>query len=190
MHTYVTLEPQDRKIPANVSATSNIDEALKDADVIIHCIPAQHTPKFVQSIASKIPSNTPYVSTAKGIHVASHSLMSEAIPRALGEHAKRVQLAYLSGPSFAKEMVKGHPVSVIVASYALGDGTKPPQPETAIKVQNILNAERFRIYVSDDVMEGSRRCVEKSIGNRCGYGNRMWIWSKHNRWNRNERMQR
>ena len=152
MHTYVTLEPQDEKIPANVTATSNIDEALKDADVIIHCIPAQHTPKFVQSIASKIPSNTPYVSTAKGIHVASHSLMSEAIPRALGEHAKRVQLAYLSGPSFAKEMVKGHPVSVIVASYALGDGTKPPQPETALTVQKILNAERFRIYVSDDVI--------------------------------------
>jgi glycerol-3-phosphate dehydrogenase (NAD+) len=120
--------------------------------VIIHCIPAQHTPKFVQSIASKIPSDVPYVSTAKGIHVATHSLMSEAIPRALGEHAKRVQLAYLSGPSFAKEMVKGHPVSVIVASYALGDGTKPPQPETAMRVQKILNAERFRIYVSDDVI--------------------------------------
>ena len=49
--------------------------------------------------APLLTSGVPYVSTAKGIHVATHALMSEAIPKALGEHKHRVPLAYLSGQS-------------------------------------------------------------------------------------------
>ena len=43
-------------------------------------------------------------------------------------------------------------MAVVVASYPKGDGTAPPTPVTAKRVQSILNSERFRIYVSDDVI--------------------------------------
>jgi glycerol-3-phosphate dehydrogenase len=69
--------------------------------------------------------------------------MSEAIPAALGARSSEVPLAYLSGPSFAKEMVAGHPMSVVVASEDI---------EVAKRVQGIISSSRFRIYVSADVI--------------------------------------
>ena len=69
--------------------------------------------------------------------------MSEAIPAALGARVSEIPLAYLSGPSFAKEMIAGHPMSVVVASDDI---------EVAKKVQSIISSTRFRIYVSADVI--------------------------------------
>lgn len=168
---------QKNKLPDSVAVTSDLKDALNGADIIMHCIPAQHTPGFVRKIASILPAGVPYVSTAKGIHVASHMLMSEAIPDALGEHRNRVPVAYLSGPSFAKEMVMGHPIGVVIASYAKGDGTKPPEPVTAIHVQSVLNSDRFRVYVSDDVIGvevgGALKnplAIGAGMASGCGFG--------------------
>ena len=54
-----------------------------------------------------------------------------------------IPLAYLSGPSFASEMVAGHPMSVVVASLDLA---------VATHVQSALSSKSFRIYVTDDVV--------------------------------------
>ena len=67
----------------------------------------------------------------------------EAIPRALGDRATSIPLAYLSGPSFAKEMVEGHPMSVVVAAADI---------EVAQTVQTILSCTTFRCYVVTDVI--------------------------------------
>jgi glycerol-3-phosphate dehydrogenase len=132
-------------LPESVRATSNLQEAVhSNADIIIHCIPAQHTPEFILTIQSFYPEGVPYVSTSKGVHVKTHSLMSEAIPKAFGEDKiKHIPLAYLSGPSFAKEMIAGHPMSVVVASYDL---------KIASFIQSSLSCSSFRIYVTDDVI--------------------------------------
>ena len=55
----------------------------------------------------------------------------------------QIPLAYLSGPSFAKEMMAAHPMSVVVASDDI---------EVARRVQTAMNSQRFRIYISDDVI--------------------------------------
>ena len=134
----------DQQLPATVTATSNLTEALHaKVDLILHCIPAQHTPEFISSIASIIPSNIPYISTSKGVHVKTHALMSEAIPAAFGDRAKDIPLAYLSGPSFAKEMIAGHPMSVVVASSDLN---------VAKLIQTSISSLKFRIYITDDVI--------------------------------------
>jgi glycerol-3-phosphate dehydrogenase len=131
------------ELPASITATSSVRDAVRGAACVLHCVPAQHTPQFVRENAAALPTGVPYVSTSKGVHVASHMLMSDAIPKALGEHAARIPLAFLSGPSFAKEMVAGHPMMVVVASKSL---------ETATRVQGVINSPTFRIYVTDDVI--------------------------------------
>jgi len=68
-------------------------------------------------------------------------LMSEAIPEALGARKADVPLAYLSGPSFAKEMIAKNPMSVVVASEDI---------EVAKLVQSVVSSDSFRIYVTDD----------------------------------------
>lgn len=140
---------KETELPHNIRATNDLKSALEGASLILHCIPAQITPDFVKSIRDMVPSGVPYVSTSKGIHVKSRMLMSEAITEAFGERAKEgvtraeIPLAYLSGPSFAAEMVKNHPMSVVVASH---------DQWCANRVQQLLTSKYFRIYTSDDVI--------------------------------------
>ena len=46
--------------------------------------------------------------------------MSDALEEKIKKGKREdIKLAYLSGPSFAKEMVHGHPMGVVVASHEL-----------------------------------------------------------------------
>mmetsp|Transcript_2737 Transcript_2737/g.3398 ORF Transcript_2737/g.3398 Transcript_2737/m.3398 type:complete len:348 (+) Transcript_2737:42-1085(+) len=133
----------DQKLPDSITASTDMATVLKDAAIVIHSVPAQHTPEFLAKHANLFTKGVPLVSTAKGIHVSTHRLMSEAIPEALGERAKEIPLVYLSGPSFAKEMMKGHPMAVVVAAHKLSD---------AERAQKLLSSMRFRVYASEDVV--------------------------------------
>jgi glycerol-3-phosphate dehydrogenase len=129
-------------MPKTIRATSNMVDAVANADLIIHAIPAQHTPAFLRKYRDIIPKEVIFVSTAKGILVETEQLMSEAIVEALGE-GRNQPLAYLSGPSFAKEMIEGHPMAVVVAST---------DEAVAITVQSWLSSKAFRIYHTTDVI--------------------------------------
>mmetsp|Transcript_22183 Transcript_22183/g.30969 ORF Transcript_22183/g.30969 Transcript_22183/m.30969 type:complete len:343 (-) Transcript_22183:191-1219(-) len=133
----------DVKLPESMRASADIKEVLEGADMVIHAIPAQCTPDFLGEHKELFKKGIPLVSTAKGIHVGTHRLMSQAIPQALGSRAKEIPLIYLSGPSFAKEMMKGHPMAVVVACHDL---------EMATRVQKMLSSVLFRCYASDDVV--------------------------------------
>lgn len=139
----------DVQLDPLISATAVVSEAVDGASLILHAVPAQHTPQFVRQHAAVLPVGVPYVSTVKGIHVESHMLMSDAIPEAMGGRATdgvqraEVPIAYLSGPSFAKEMAAGHPISVVVASH---------DSWCAQRVQDIMSSQKFRVYISDDVV--------------------------------------
>jgi len=102
--------------------------------------------------------------------VKSRRLMSEAITEAFGNRAiegetrAEVPLAYLSGPSFAKEMVNKHPMSVVVASH---------DQWCANRVQQLLTCPHFRIYTSDDVVDveiGGALKNPLAIGAGCAQG--------------------
>ncbi len=133
----------DIKLPEGISASTDLKEVLEGAAIVIHAVPAQHTPGFIAKNRTLFKAGVPLVSTAKGIHMQSHRLMSEAIPHALGARAGDIPLLYLSGPSFAKEMMKGHPMAVVVASK---------NTDACSLVQRTLSSGRFRIYSSDDVV--------------------------------------
>ena len=78
--------------------------------------------------------------TAKGLYLEENCLLSEAINRALNREQPYV---ILSGPSFAKEMMMGHPTAVVVASKYLYH---------AVTVQRALTTIHFRCYTTQDVI--------------------------------------
>ena len=87
-----------------------------------------------------IPTTTLLCSTAKGLYLPTHQLIGHAILDAL-DRAEQ-PLAFLSGPSFAEEIVKGYPTAVVVASDQLF---------WAVRIQKILsNPQTFRVYTSQD----------------------------------------
>jgi glycerol-3-phosphate dehydrogenase len=67
--------------------------------------------------------------------------MSDVIPEALGRPDHPT--AFLSGPSFAKEVMERHPTTVVVASAS---------EDLAVKVQKLFLSLDFRVYVSTDVV--------------------------------------
>jgi hypothetical protein len=87
-----------------------------------------------------LPADVPLVSTSKGIHVATEQLMYDVIPTALG---RPQPAAFLSGPSFAKEMMQQFPTTVVVASTDVA---------VAKAVQLLLSQRTFRVYTTTDVV--------------------------------------
>ncbi len=60
-----------------------------------------------------LPPDVPIISVSKGLEVGTGKMMSELIPDALG---RRQPAAFLSGPSFAKEVMDLRPTGVVAAS--------------------------------------------------------------------------
>jgi len=129
------------KVEPSVVFTNDPAEAISSSDLIILVSPSSHIRKTSALIAPFITNNTYILSAAKGIETGSLKLMSEILEETLSEHKDR--LAYISGPSFAKDVASGLPTDLACASHNI---------ETARKIQDILHSETIRIYAQDDVI--------------------------------------
>ncbi len=129
----------DVKIPANVKITSDLDLAIDESDIIVLAVPSQ----FLRSVLNKIKccnfKNKTILSVVKGIETTSLMRVSEVINTVLGN----VNLAVLSGPTIATEVVKNIPTTAVIASA---------KAKTAKTLQKIFNSETFRIYTNTDLI--------------------------------------
>jgi len=97
----------DQKLPDSITASTDMATVLKDAAIVIHSVPAQHTPEFLAKHANLFTKGVPLVSTAKGIHVSTHRLMSEAIPEALGHcQSTLTQISHRIAPTARAGLLK------------------------------------------------------------------------------------
>lgn len=132
----------DLDLPPSLKATSDPEEALQGADVIVFAIPSQSLTDFLRSISGILPRDTPLVSASKGIEKGTLRLVSEIFEEELpGKFHK--QLSYLSGPSFAREMILKIPTVVSIASK---------EESTARTVQERFANPYFRTYWTHDVI--------------------------------------
>lgn len=130
------------ELPANLEATSDLVHAVRDASLVLIVVPTHTIRDMARKIrAVGIRPGTPVVSASKGIEQDSLMLMSEVLEQELPESKDR--LAYLSGPSFAKEVVRGLPAAIVMASY---DGA------LADELQVRFSSERMRCYANTDVV--------------------------------------
>ena len=84
-----------------------------------------------------------FVSATKGLEEGSLLRMSEVVTQVLEKNNHSVRIAALSGPSFAKEVARGDPTAITVASR---------DAELAHTVQEEFSDPRFRVYTNDDVI--------------------------------------
>jgi glycerol-3-phosphate dehydrogenase (NAD(P)+) len=109
---------------------------------VVSATPAQVLRQVWSDAVAALRPEAVIVSASKGVEVGTTRLMSEVFDEVIpGPIAGR--LAYLSGPSFAKEMAAGHPTAVVVAALdeALG-----------VRVQQLFSTSVFRVYTTDDVV--------------------------------------
>jgi glycerol-3-phosphate dehydrogenase (NAD+) len=130
----------DIELPEGLQATANGAEALQGADLVISALPAQATPHFIEKYRGDIPADAIFCCTSKGLYLEEGCFLSEAMLRAF----QRPQtLAFLSGPSFARQICERHPTALVCASAKLAD---------AVQVQFALSSKRFRVYASQDTV--------------------------------------
>ncbi|TGL01147.1 NAD(P)-dependent glycerol-3-phosphate dehydrogenase [Leptospira bouyouniensis] len=132
----------DLVLPEKLRANTDLIQVVKDKDMIVSAPPSHALSGILKEIKDHIPPKVPIVSASKGIENESLRLVSEIFESELpGQYHS--QLSYLSGPSFAKEMVKRVPTIVSIASK---------NEATAKRVQEIFSFTYFRTYWTPDVV--------------------------------------
>jgi glycerol-3-phosphate dehydrogenase (NAD(P)+) len=130
-------------LPANLKASTDVAAVLDGARLAVLAIPAQQIGAVIKEYSALIPRDCLIVSAAKGIEEGSLRLVSEIIEEELPADYDRNLLSYLSGPSFAKEMIQKIPTVVSIASRS---------ETTARMVQEAFATEYFRTYWTPDVV--------------------------------------
>jgi glycerol-3-phosphate dehydrogenase (NAD(P)+) len=129
-------------LPTAIQATSELDEAVADADAVVVAVPAQHVRAVMAQTAAWISPDTLVLSVAKGIETCSAKRMTEVLAEVfpgLHQHA----IGVLAGPNLAREVIAGHPSATTVAF---------PDPGAAAAIQQRLTGPTFRVYTSRDVV--------------------------------------
>ncbi|KAK4433479.1 Glycerol-3-phosphate dehydrogenase [NAD(+)] 2, chloroplastic [Sesamum alatum] len=128
------------KLPENIVATTDAKAALQGADFCFHAVPVQFSASFLEGIADFVDPGLPFISLSKGLELNTLRMMSQIIPRALGN--PRQPYVVLSGPSFALELMNKLPTAMVVASR---------DKKMANAVQELLASRSMRINTSSDV---------------------------------------
>jgi glycerol-3-phosphate dehydrogenase (NAD(P)+) len=131
-------------VPESVRATSSLAEALAGAEIVVSVMPSPHVRRVFTQMASLLRPETLVVSATKGIEEGTLLRMTEIateVLRAPGSGSEP-HIGALSGPSFAKEVARGDPTAVTVASR---------DAELASRIQREFSDSNFRIYTHDDV---------------------------------------
>src|SRR5256886_10265243 len=132
-----------QSIPENVSATGNLAEALRDAEIVVSVMPSQHSRRLFQEMRPHLKREMLLVSATKGVEEKTLLRMTEVISQIIRRDSFLPRLGALSGPSFAKEVARGDPTAITIASK---------DPDLAGTVQREFSDPRFRVYTNDDVI--------------------------------------
>ena len=124
-------------LAAAVAPTADLAE-LASAEIVLGVAPAQAMRAVARRARPFLREGAAFVVCAKGIERGSHKFMSEVI----AEEAPQVEVAALSGPSFASDVCKGLPTAVTLASK---------REETARRLAEQLSTKSFRLYRSTDL---------------------------------------
>jgi glycerol-3-phosphate dehydrogenase (NAD(P)+) len=132
-------------IPEPVHATNHFEEALLGAEIVVSVMPSHHTRRVFQAMLPYLRPEMFFISATKGIENDSLLRMTEVITEVLHGAAQGFvpRIGALSGPTFAKEVAKGDPTAITIASS---------DRELAAVVQREFSDPRFRVYTNDDVI--------------------------------------
>jgi glycerol-3-phosphate dehydrogenase (NAD(P)+) len=128
------------QIPPVVTATGEIQTALEEAALVLFAAPSHTARDLFTTISPHLNEAAILVSVSKGIEIETGKRISEIFKEVAGTTHPFV---CLSGPSFAREVVAGHPTAIVAASK---------DAAAARAVQSDLSFENLRIYTNTDVI--------------------------------------
>ena len=137
-------------LPDSLRATSDLQEAVASADVLVMAVPSHGYREVAAEAAPFLRPWVPVVSLAKGVERSSLKRMSEVTADEMPGHP----VAVLTGPNLAKEILGGQPAASVVA---IDDET------IARELQRIFSRPSLRIYTNPDIVGCEVGGVVKNI---------------------------
>jgi glycerol-3-phosphate dehydrogenase (NAD(P)+) len=129
------------KLPKTLRASVDLEECLHGASMVVFVAPS-HATREVAKLASRyVPKEVPIVSATKGIENESLDFVDQILSSELPDPTLP-NLAFLSGPSFAKELAAELPTGVVIASH---------DDRVRDHVMHRFHASYLRTYASKDV---------------------------------------
>jgi len=140
----------DATLPAEVRATSDIEEAVARMDVIVMGIPSQSFRGVLEQIKPHIRPWVPVISLSKGLELSTGKRMTELINEVLPGHPAGV----LTGPNLAREIMSGYAAGSVIAM----------EDEVIVReLQKLFHSGLFRVYTNHDVIGCELGGVLKNI---------------------------
>jgi glycerol-3-phosphate dehydrogenase (NAD(P)+) len=132
----------EHAIPDSVSVTGSFEEALQDAEIVVSVMPSQHCRGLFQKMRALLNPGMLFVSATKGLEEGTLLRMTEVIAQVVGSDGGfEPRIGALSGPTFAKEVARGDPTAITIASK---------DSELAQTIQREFGDPCFRVYTNND----------------------------------------
>jgi glycerol-3-phosphate dehydrogenase (NAD(P)+) len=132
------------RIPQSVSVTGALDEALQQAEIVVSVMPSHHCRRLFHEMSAFLKADMLFVSATKGLEEQGLLRMSQVIASVLqADRGFLPRIGALSGPSFAREVARGDPTAITIASL---------DAELAETVQREFSDPSFRVYTNSDVI--------------------------------------
>ncbi len=160
----------DTRLPPNLRATLDLDDCLKNADILFVVVPSQAVRSVIQKVAAStvFPDGAPVINMAKGFEVSSLKRISEVIEEELTAAGKSDQhsVGVLLGPSHAEEVALEQPTAVVLSGRTKTDWAH---------WQSWIAGPFFRVYTNDDIAgveiaSGFKNIIALAVGMADGLG--------------------
>ncbi|MGC9518811.1 MAG: NAD(P)H-dependent glycerol-3-phosphate dehydrogenase [Desulfuromonadaceae bacterium] len=145
---YMNLHRENKQYLPGIGLSQNLSftSSLKDVvshEVVLLVPPSQRMRSVLEQSAPYFNRSATIVSASKGIENSTLGLMSDVISEVLEIDHSRAKTAFISGPTFAREIAEEIPSAAVVASE---------NEDVANTVQDMFSTDYFRIYSNQDVI--------------------------------------
>jgi glycerol-3-phosphate dehydrogenase (NAD(P)+) len=153
------------ELPEGVQPFDDMHSALQASDYILVVVPSAGFRDVLQKTRAHLGAAFNLIWASKGLEPGTGKFLHQIVDEELPGHS---DIAVVSGPSFAKEVARGLPTAVTVASK---------NTSYATRVAELLHCPRFRAYTCEDVigveLGGSIKnvlAIAAGISDGLGYG--------------------
>jgi glycerol-3-phosphate dehydrogenase (NAD(P)+) len=135
-----TIYHPELKLSSNIAASENLEEVIKDSDIILIATPSIIFENIVQRIVPMIEGGAHIISCTKGIKLDPFRSMSDIISMNVDLNINSVGV--LSGPNLAREIAENKVAGTVIASTS----------DVLITcVKDALSSDSFKVYSSNDI---------------------------------------
>ncbi len=129
-------------LPRTMRVTKKLEEALHKIDILLEAVTAEGLRPVLQEVREKGIPECPFVITSKGIEQNTGMILPEVAREIWGKKRSHL-VGCISGPSFAKDVIRGLPCAVVASAY---------DASVLQKIQDVFSMPTFRVYPNTDVL--------------------------------------